>query len=58
LQEGKQEQKRNASRTYQEGKMIILILGMTLLAACAAAGYIGNTPDGQEACNGTANTRQ
>jgi len=38
--------------------MIILAIGMTLLAACAAAGYIGNTPDGQEACNGTANTRQ
>jgi len=37
--------------------MIILAIGMTLLAACAAAGYIGNTPDGQDACNGPANTR-
>ena len=34
--------------------MIILILGMTILAACAAAGYISTTPDGQEACKGTA----
>jgi len=38
--------------------MITLIIGMTLLAACAASGYISSTPDGRAACKGPTTTRK
>jgi len=33
--------------------MTIFITLTTLLATCAAAGYLATTPDGKEACNGS-----
>lgn len=38
--------------------MITLTLGILILAACAASGYISSTPDGQEACKGLTTTRK
>jgi len=33
--------------------MAIFIILTSILAACAAAGYLATTPDGKEACKGS-----